>query len=133
MFSDAEFQQLLATASPEELEQLMGLGTLDERGALLDGQLAQAQALRTNNSQGHSTGLGAGLGGLSDVLNAYSSVRDQKAVGAEQQALAGKKDAGRNLYVELLRRRGAQPTAEAPTQPTAGLSFGLDPLRFGGV
>lgn len=116
MFSDpndAAFQQLLAQASPEELEQLMGLGTMDERGGLLEQQLAQAQALRTNNSQGHSTGLGAAFGGVADMLNGYASGAQQKGLGAQQQGLLGQKDAGRNLYLELLRRRGAPQNAGA--------------------
>jgi hypothetical protein len=129
MFSDAEFQQLLASASPEELEQLMGMGTLDEKGGLLEQQMAQAQALRSNHSQGHSTGLGAGLGGLADILNGYASGRQQKETGEQQQALLAQKDSGRNLYADLL-RRGRMKNAGAADSlgvvPNAPVSpFGL--------
>jgi hypothetical protein len=110
---DTMLQQLLSQATPEELQQLLGLGTLDERGGLLEQQLAQAQALRTNNAAHHSTGLGAGLAGIGDALTGYASGAQQKALGAQQQALLAQKDAGRNVYVDLLRRRPGAATAGA--------------------
>lgn len=108
-----------------------------DQQALLEQQMAQAQALRTNYGQGRSSGLAAGLGSLADVVNAYSSGKQQKQVGEDQQALLGRKQESAvgfhglmqqqaRAYADALRRgRPAQDSAQA-------LSFGLPSLTLGG-
>lgn len=110
---DEQLAALLSSATPEELEQLFGMGTLDERGGLLDQQLAQAMALRQGGGRQHTTGAGAALGGIGDVLNGVRSFQQEQQIRGQQQDLLGQKDAGRNLYVEMLRRR-RQPSDTPP-------------------
>jgi hypothetical protein len=128
------------TLSPEEMQET--LFPFQDQQALLEQQLAQAQALRSNYAQGHTTGLGAGLGGLADVLNGYASGREQKRVGGEQKALLERKQKSAvgfhtaaqlqaQAMAEALRRMG-QPQQQVASQGD-GLSFGLAPLTLGGV
>lgn len=100
-----DLNTLLAQMSPEELEQLLGLGTLDERGGMLQQQMAQAEALRQPSGQQYSTGWGAALGGVGDLTRQIAGTRQMDALRQQQEAILGKKDAGRGLYVDALRRR----------------------------
>lgn len=61
--------------------------------SLLEQQLAQAQALRTNNAEQRTTGLGAGLAGLGDIINAGVSQARQGTLLGEQKKLLGDKQA----------------------------------------
>ena len=111
---------LLSSLSPEELEQLLGMGTLDERGTLLEQQLQQAEALRNPSGQGHLTGLGGALGGFSNAVRDVQGAYTQGKLREQQAALLAQKDAGRGLYVDALRRyqtAGQQPTQDV-TPPT---------------
>lgn len=123
----------LSSIPPEELQKLLGLGTLDERGDQLTQQLMQAQALQNAQPGNHSTGMGAALGGLGDAINAGVGGYRQGQIQEEQQALLGQKDAGRNSYanlmIEALRKRNAPPAATpvangAPTPEAIAAMFG---------
>lgn len=115
-----DLNALLSQMTPEELEQIFGMGTLDERGALLNQQMAQAEALRQSSGKQYSTGLGAALGGLGDVTRMVGGTMDMNRLQKEQEALLGKKDAGRGLYVDALRRRpGMSPEDVLPAAPFA--------------
>lgn len=104
-------EELLAQLSPEELAQLLGLGTMDERSQLLQQQLAQAEALRSGPQQHHSTGLGAALGGLGDVVkNVAGSMKAQK-LNDQMAGLADEKDKRRQLYLKALRGESLSPAA----------------------
>lgn len=125
---DEQFAQLLASATPEELQQLLGMGTLDEKGGALEQQMAQALALRQGGGRQYSTGAGAALGAVGDVLNGVRSHQQEGELKKQQEALLGQKDAGRNLYVELLRRR-AQSAGKYNGQ--SGWAFGSGALGTG--
>lgn len=113
-----DLNALLSQMSPEELEQLLGMGTLDERGAMLNQQMAQAEALRQPSGQQHSTGWGAALGGVGDMARQIAGTRQMDALRQQQEALLGKKDAGRGLYVDAMRRRPAEMTPDVvPAAP----------------
>lgn len=103
-------EELLAQLSPEELAQLLGLGTMDERSALLQQQLAQAEALRQGGGQKYSTGLGAALGGLGDVVNNVAGSMKAQKVNDQLLGLADEKDKRRQLYLKALRGDGSLPT-----------------------
>jgi hypothetical protein len=119
---DPQFLELLSSLTPEEMEQLMGMGTLDERSALVQQQLSQAEGLRAKSgaewAQGPgASGLSAALGGLGGLANSIAGTVQGGRASEELQGLLGKKDAGRNLYAQLLRRQGQGAPA---VQPAAG-------------
>lgn len=88
----------LSGLSPEDLAKLMSLGTLDERSGALDQQLAQALALGRPSNVQHSTGMGAGLGGLGDVLNRVGGGIQAGGIRGEQAKLLAQKDAARGAF-----------------------------------
>lgn len=114
-----EFSQMWESLPPEVQEQLLGMGTLDERGALLQQQMAQAEALRQPSGKQYSTGLGAALGGLGDVTRMIGGTMDMGRLQKEQEALLGKKDAGRMSFARYGLRGGAQPQDVLPASPFA--------------
>lgn len=120
-----DFNAMLSSLSPEELQQLLGLGTLDERGALLSNQMAQADALMQPQGRQYSTGLGAALGGIGDLTRQIAGTRQQEALLKQQEALLGKKDAGRGLYTEALRRRMGQPQMQPTENVIPAVPFGM--------
>jgi hypothetical protein len=107
-----DLNALLSQMTPEELEELLALGTLDERGGLLQQQMAQAEALRQPSGRQHSTGLGAALGGIGDLTKFIGGTRQMDDLRAKQEALMGQKDAGRGLYANAIRRRPAEATPD---------------------
>lgn len=104
--------ELLGSLPPEALQQLLGMGTLDERGDLLQQQLLQAQALQNPTSGDHSTGMGAALGGLGDVFRSVGGGMQQNKAQGQQLDILGKKDAGRAAFAraasDYLRSQQAQ-------------------------
>jgi hypothetical protein len=123
MNDTTDFSAFLASLSPEEQEQLLGMGTLDERQAMLEQQMAQAQALRQPSDSRHVTGLGAALGGLTDGLRYVQGTREMEALRAQQEGLLGKKDAGRGLFADVLRRKQAGASAAPAEVPLSPFSF----------
>ena len=115
-------EDFLAGLTPEELAQLMGMGTLDEQGSLLERQMAQAQALRQPSGQHYSTGLGAAFGGAGDILRSIQGVMQENRLRPKQESLLKQKEEGRRLFADLLRRRGAPPHPPESLQP-------MDPNR----
>lgn len=124
--SDLELEALLASMSPEELAELMGMGTLDERAALLEQQMAQAQALRQPSGERHITGAGGAFGGLNDAVKNVWGAYQQKQLQDQQAALLDQKDQGRSLYLDALRRRQAAGyPSEATTDVVPVTPFAL--------
>ncbi|AAK94390.1 hypothetical protein Mx8p55 [Myxococcus phage Mx8] len=116
-----DFDALLQQMTPEELEQLIGLGTLDERQGLLDQQMAMAQALQQPSGKQSSTGWGAALGGLGDVVRGFQGQHKLQQAQAGMEDLLAQKDAGRLLYTDAIRRRPQQPTQDVT--PAIPFSF----------
>ena len=104
-----ELEALLATLTPEELQQLMGLGTNDERSGIVQQQLAQADALRNSQMGDYGTPGGAAMGGISSVLDKVRGGMEAKDLQGQQQGLLGQKDAGRMTYLDALRRQQQGP------------------------
>lgn len=90
----------LSPQDEELLSELMGLGTLGERGKLLEHQMAQAEALRQPVGGGHTTGLGAALGGLGDVFRGVGAGVGGMQGAQGMEALMGKKDVGRTKFAK---------------------------------
>lgn len=122
-----DLDALLSQLSPEEIAELMGMGTLDERGSLLDQQLAQAQALRQPQSGPHSTGMGAALGGLGDAVRSFSGGIQELGLRDQQRGLLNQKDQGRQKFLEMLRQRqgGRVPGSAGMGDLGGGSLFGM--------
>lgn len=125
-----DYFAFLNALSPEELAQMSGMGTLDERGQALEGQLAAAQALQRRPVAQHATAGGAIGSGLGRVVDAVRGGLQEKDVRQQQAALLQQKDAGRNAYSEALRRfamkrQQSQPPASgfAPLVPPPPESY----------
>ena len=118
-----DFNDLISTLPPGALEQLLGLGTLDERGAMLDRQLAQAEALRQSGTTPRSTGLGALGSGLAGAINQAVAGAKSNQLRGEQTKLLSEKDRLRLLAVKAL--LGGGDGLGSPGIPDlAGLSAG---------
>lgn len=125
---NAEFNQLWEMMTPEEQNQLLAMGTLDERQGQLERQRAQAELLRQGSNQQYSTGLGAALGGLANVVQAgQGQYQLEKAQQGIQDILA-QKDAGRQSYGNLM-HRFAQQQAQQARPPTMDVTPGI-PFSF---
>jgi hypothetical protein len=107
-----ELDRFMSQFTDEELAQLFGAGTLDERGALLNQQMMQAEALRKPSGQQHSTGLGAALGGMGDLARTIGGTMDMSRLQKEQEALLGQKDKLRQTYGQRFRQMGQPQMAE---------------------
>jgi len=93
----------LARIPPEQLAQMMGLGTLDERGAMLEQQMEQARALQGQPTTKRLTAKGATLSGLAGIGNAAISGYTQYKTGQQQKSLLDQKDAGRKSMLDAYR------------------------------
>lgn len=102
--------------SPELLQRLLSLGTMDEQDAMLQEQLAQAEALAKPQG-GYSTPTGAALGGLGNLLNGLTSKRKQGEIGRKREDLLKQKQALRSEFGGLF-GFGARPVA--PVYPDGG-------------
>jgi hypothetical protein len=120
---DENLLALLEQLSPEELQQLMGMGTLDERGGMAQQQQARADALRNYEAPAMLTpggAIGAGMGDLfREVGGGVGAMRAQGQMGD----LLNEKDAGRSLYVDVLRRKPKATVEKAVdlSSPMAGM------------
>ena len=122
------YSQLMATMTPEEIEQLLGLSTAEDENAMLQAQLAQAQELARGSGNRYQTAGGAFLGGAGDLLQAIAGHRDQKALRAKQAELisrqgAGRKQLGQSIY-NAMRQPGPSPDG-SPTVPQMMKLFGF--------
>lgn len=104
----------LSQLSPEQLQQLMALGSLDEQGGDLDKQMEQAQALGQQQTSPHSTWGGAALGGLAGLINQLKSGHDVTQIQGQKAALRDKKSDVRGMYAQLLRGSAPPPAPGAP-------------------
>jgi hypothetical protein len=105
--SDDIFSQL----SPEQLQQLMHLGTLNQRSDLLQQQMQQALALRKPSGEKHVTGFGAAVGGLADIGNSViGQLRENKAREALDQNIT-EQEQGRTTLANVWAKMQAQQAA----------------------
>lgn len=135
-------ESYIANLSPEALKQLLGMGTLDERGGIVQDQIKQAMAMRDPIAGQHSTGMGAALGGLGDVFRGIGGGVAEHGLRQQQQGLLAQKDAGRqsfgNLLIQALRGQQSAPALvpDSPLQSSADQPFSYQaaqaPFAFGG-
>jgi hypothetical protein len=96
--------------SPEVWAQLVEMGVVDDRGQILDQQLAQAIAMRHEPSQRHSTLGGGALGAAGDILQSANSYAREASLRKDQQKLLDEKKAGYDAVARAL--RGTPPLTD---------------------
>jgi hypothetical protein len=102
--------------SPEELQQLMHLGSLSEQQDIIKDQIAQAMALRKPSGVQHTTGLGALFGSLGDTLGNGLSVHRENQLRHQQHDLMGQQERARGLFADAMFPH-FQPNAFPPSSP----------------
>lgn len=120
----ADMGDLLNTMSPEARQTLLGASTVPEEQKLLQEQMARALSLRQPRAGQHTTGAGAALGGLGDVINAARSGYMEAKTAKEQRANVERERSSQNAYAMALRQvaeeRNRRRAAKMPdSQPTA--------------
>lgn len=129
----SQLEALLSQYTPEQLAQLLGMGTLDERGSALQKQQEQADALAGGSSaQRYSTGAGAAIGGVGNAIASVGGGVQGLMLGKQQAQLLDKKDAGRLEYLRGLRAKPPGPPAGAVPGSAGAGDIPLDGLfRYG--
>ncbi len=117
--ADFDFSQL----TPEQIQQLLQLGTMDEQDQAIMEQLRAAQALQQSQSGGHRTALAAGIGGLGDAFRAFGGTMKERQARAQRSELLDKKRAGRELFAKLLFGPQGAPEGARSVAPAAPLSY----------
>jgi hypothetical protein len=77
--------------SPEDLQKLLQVSDLASQQGELSGDRQMAAALRGQQGQKHTTGWGAALGGLGDILRQVSSQHDMNALAEQIKELRAQK------------------------------------------
>jgi hypothetical protein len=105
--------------TPEELRAALGIdpegGFAEDQAALLQHQLARADALRDQPIQQHSTGLGGALGGLGSIFDAYNGKRQSDEAQAKLQALS--QSQAKNAMLIGPKSMGTDPNADPWAMP----------------
>ena len=78
----------LSSLPPDQLAELLGLSTADEKQALLEQQLQQALALRNHARPQHDSPGGAAFGALSQMLDSASSIGQEQKLRAQMEEAA---------------------------------------------
>lgn len=94
--------EYLAQNNPQQLAEMMGLGTMDERSARLEQQMAMADALAQPSSVQRSTGWGAALQGIGDIGGAIMGGLRGSEARKQQQALLDEKDRRRGMLPKTI-------------------------------
>lgn len=98
--------------TPEQIRVLMEYSAnqdaFDAQDRAIQQQIKMAEALRNRGQSQHTTGAGAMLGGVGDVLNAYTAKRDMNTAHGEDMLLQLRRAA------ELKKRAAAQNPRPLP-------------------
>jgi hypothetical protein len=116
--------------TPEQLQQLMQLGSMDEQDADLQQQLAQAQALGAPTEQHALTPTAAVLGGLGNIFKGLTAHRQEGDIRRKRDDLQRKKSEARQLFAQQL-GFGAPPVAAQATPGGVQEAQLLGPQRLG--
>lgn len=95
---------LLANIPPELLAELMGLSSMDDEQALLEQQLARAQALRQGGNQQYRTPGAAGVQALGNLVRGGVGLAQESGVQAKQKGLVDEELRLNQLLAEHLRK-----------------------------
>jgi hypothetical protein len=111
---------ILSQLTPEQLQALLGLGSLGEEQDLMQQQMEQAQALQNATPEMSpyvSSPLAIGLNNVAGLVNKYRGFQDQQALQGRQQDILGQKTQARGDYLRALMggQQGAPPLPEGFT------------------
>ena len=116
---DEEFD--LSQLSPEELEQLIALGSLGDEMGIVAKQQELADALRYGaGPEGRDTGriytAANPLEHIGSAMQKYNAMKESKGLQERQKGILEQSTDARKLYADLLRRRkpGAAPVTPDP-------------------
>lgn len=111
----------------EQLQALLGLSGLTDKADLVKDEMAKAMALRNPSGQDYHTGLGAGLGGLGDMLRNLAGGLKERQAHSQLEDINGQLAQGRRSYGNSLLSlfRGMQP------KPPVGTNSVLAPQAQG--
>lgn len=109
----------LSEFSPEQLQQLIELGVIDDQGNMLRDQLKQAHMLRNGQApQGRDLGYTyVAANPLEHVASAYEKYDAGKKIDelrGKQTELMDKQTAARKMFLEAMMLRGSQPQQGGP-------------------
>jgi hypothetical protein len=126
---------MLAQMSPEQRQMYASLGALDDENQSVEGQLAQARAIRGHTFQEPRTTVGAAtMGGIADIINSIRAGSQEKQALERQQGIRDQQTHGRDAmmdaYVNALRGQQQPQAKPQQPQPAQGNSF-LSGLGFG--
>lgn len=128
-------EEMLTQMSPEELQKFSRIQSMPQRNALLEEQMAQAEKLGSQPQQSFSTGLGAALGGLGDVVDKGRAAYQQKQLAGQMGANLdeGDKSYGGLLAAALRGQPATQPPQmqSGPALQTASPAQSGSPLAVG--
>jgi hypothetical protein len=106
----------VASLSPSELDELLGLGALGDQETLLAQRLRAFQAMQQPQRE-YASPWGAALGGIGNVLGTVSQGIAQNQFGSGMQAIAGQRTVGRDKYATAARNLPPMPDPAALHSP----------------
>lgn len=127
-----EDYKLMSSLPPEALQKMLGLGTVDDQQALLQQQMAMAEALRQPDQRNYGS-VGGNIGaGIGNALGAFAGGMQQRDLMGQQRGLIDQRQGGREAYAKALAdalkgRFGAQPGMARDTSwgaPDGGAQWG---------
>jgi hypothetical protein len=132
------FQGMTPEQRKAALAEWVQLGSLGDEVGDLEAQLQQAQALKAQPGQHHTTLAGGLIGGVGDALRQLSGTLQEGRLEKEVAHRRGEQDRRRTSFAELL-AQGAPAAAPQDGAPAAlrrpAEPYGLQslvPFRFGG-
>jgi hypothetical protein len=99
--------------SPEDsafLEYALGAGNYNEQDRAIQQQLAQAMALRNRPQPQHTTGAGALMGGIGNIIQQATSYGQEGKLRQQDQALQSQRTQQMQALISAL--RGQQPAQQ---------------------
>lgn len=121
--------------SPEQLQQLIQLGTVDEQQQGFQEQLAQAEALRQHAMQQgqHRSPLAAGIGAIGNVVGGVRGRLDSDAARKGIADALSRKTAGRTAFANMLGQPQPQPGPAPMPPPPQPPPPSPSPMPGGGI
>lgn len=106
--------------TPEQVQQILHLGTLNQQNGMIDDQVQQALAGAKPSGVQHTSPMGALFGGLGDAAREVGGAAKAHQLRGQQQQNLTDQEKARQLFAQLLRGGGEQPTEDAGLMPAAG-------------
>jgi multidrug resistance efflux pump len=118
-----DYSDLLERLGPEGLQRLMQMGELEAQDADLQAQIAQAQAMRTQQGPERHGALAGGIQAAADILRAYKGKKMEGVARRDRQGVQSAMTAGRAGMANAYFPGKQEPGYAAPLEDfsTAGI------------